>query len=35
MRPQTRMPNLNLSEHEIEDLIAFLLRPGPSDAVAE
>jgi cytochrome c2 len=35
MRPQTRMPNLNLSDQEIEDLIAFLLRPGPSDAVKE
>jgi cytochrome c oxidase subunit II len=35
VRPQTRMPNLNLSEQEIEDLIAFLLSPGPSDAVAE
>jgi cytochrome c oxidase subunit II len=35
MRPQTRMPNLNLSEQEIEELIAFLLRPGPSDAVTE
>ncbi len=29
VRPGTRMPNLRLSESEIEDLIAFLNEPRP------